>query len=84
MSPYELMARGGNQDWSVYNEEPGILWLRKFVQRYRKCVWFNPIEEDRWQWTYGSQTIGMVREVFPMFPLSLDGLDRGIQKLLVR
>lgn len=84
MSPYELMARGGNQDWDVYNMEPGIIWLRKFVDRYKKCIWLNPIKADRWDWTYGSKTINIIREVFPMFELTLDGLDAGIKKLLVR
>ena len=84
MSPYELLAVGGNQDWYAYNEEPGIAWLHKFRQRYKKCIWLNPIKEGRWDWTYGSRTINMIREVFPMFELTLDGLDKGIQKLLVR
>ncbi len=84
MSPYELLAVGGNQDWYAYNEEPGVAWLHKFKQRYKKCIWLNPIKEGRWDWTYGSRTINMIREVFPMFELTLDGLDKGIQKLLVR
>lgn len=84
MSPYELMAVGGNQDWYVYNEEPGIAWLYKFRHKYKKCIWLNPLKEGRWDWTYGSRTINMVKEVFPMFELTLDGLDKGIQKLLVR
>lgn len=84
MSPYELMAAGGNQDWYVYNEEPGIVWLQKFRQRYKRCIWLNPIKEERWDWTYGAKTINMVREVLPMFELTLDGLDKGIQKLLAR
>lgn len=84
MSPYELLAVGGNSDWYSYNAEPGIQWLNKFKQKYKKCIWLNPIREGHWDWTYGSKTINMVREVFPMFELTLDGLDRGIQKLLVR
>ena len=84
MSPYELMARGGNQDWFVFNEEPGIQWLEKFSQRYKKCIWLNPIQEKNWDWAYGSRTIRAVRDVFPMFELTLDGLDKGIQRLLVR
>ena len=84
MSPYELMARGGNQDWFVYNEEPGIQWLEKFSNRYKKCIWLNPIKEKNWEWTYGARTIRAVRDIFPMFELTLDGLDKGIQRLLVR
>lgn len=84
MSPYELLAAGGNQDWYCYNEEPGIVWLQKFNQRYKKCIWLNPIKEDRWEWTYGSRTIADIRKVFPMFKLTVDGLDAGIKRLLVR
>lgn len=84
MSPYELTARGGNQDWYAYNEEPGIVWLQRFVQRYKKCIWLNPIKEEQWPWAFGRQTIAMVGEVFPMFELTLTGLDKGIQRLLVR
>lgn len=84
MSPYELLSAGGNQDWYCYNEEPGIVWLQKFRRRYKKCIWLNPIKEDRWQWAYGSRTIQDIRKVFPMFELTLDGLDAGIQRLLVR
>ncbi len=84
MSPYELVLRGGNQDWGMYNEEPGLHWLEKFRQRYKKCIWLNPMKEERWKWARGAKTIAMVGDVFPMFELTLDGLDKGIQKLLVR
>lgn len=82
MSSYELTSRGGNIDWYAYNEEPGIIWLEKFRRRYKKCIWLNPIKENRWDFTWGSRTISMVRKVFPMYELTLDGLDSGIKKLL--
>ena len=84
MSPYELMSRGGNQDWDAFNSEPGILWLKKFTQKYKKYIWLNPIKAKDWKWAYGNQTIKLVGEIFPMFELTLDGLDKGIKKLLVR
>ncbi len=84
MSPYELLAAGGNQDWYSYNEEAGIIWLRKFLQHYKKCIWLNPMKKERWEWAYGRKTISMVREVFPMFELTVDGLDKGIRSLLMR
>lgn len=84
MSPYELFSIGGNQDWFSYNAEPGIEWLRKFERHYDKTIWLNPIPEDHWEWVRGRRTISGVRDVFPMFPLTLDGLDSGIQRLLVR
>lgn len=84
MSPYELYAPGGNNSWYDYNAEPGIDWLKKFTLRYKKCIWLNPIKEAHWSYAYGSRTIKGVGEVFPMFELTLDGLDKGIQRLLVR
>ena len=82
MSSYELMARGGNLNWYTWNERPGIDWLLEFTRRYRKVIWLNPIKEERWNRAWGARTIGMIREVFPMFELTLNGLDKGIHQLL--
>ena len=82
MSSYELTARGGNINWYAWNNEPGIDWLKKFNRFYRKVIWLNPIKESRWTHAWGARTIQMVREIFPMFELTLNGLDKGIHKLL--
>ena len=84
MSPYELMARGGCNDWYTYNQEPGAVWLEKFTHHFKKCIWLNPIREERWRFAWGSRTIQEVGKLIPMFELTLDGLDKGIQRLLVR
>ncbi|MBR6473721.1 MAG: VWA domain-containing protein [Firmicutes bacterium] len=82
MSSYELLSRGGNINWYAWNQEPGIDWLRKFKRFYNKVIWLNPIKESRWHNAWGARTISMVREVFPMYELTLNGLDKGIHKLL--
>ncbi|MDD6043785.1 MAG: VWA domain-containing protein [Eubacteriaceae bacterium] len=82
MSPYELLSRGGNINWYNYNEEPGIYWLQRIRKQYEKSIWLNPIKEERWEYAYGHRTIGEIRNIFPMFELTLDGLDQGIKKLL--
>ena len=84
MSSYELMARGGNINWYAWNNEPGIDWLKKFKRFYDKVIWLNPIKESYWTHAWGARTISMVREVFPMYELTLNGLDKGISKLLNR
>jgi len=84
MAPSELQYAGGNNMYGMYNEEPGINWLKKVKRHYPHTIWLNPIAEDRWDHTYGSFTIRMVRDVFPMYPLSLDGLERGVKKLMNR
>ena len=82
MSSYELTARGGNINWYAWNNEPGLDWLKKFNRFYHKVIWLNPIKESRWTHAWGARTIQMVREIFPMFELTLNGLDKGIHKLL--
>lgn len=84
MAPSELFRRGGNSYIGLWNEEPGMVWLNKFKRRYKKLIWLNPIEKESWPWAYGAQTIEAVGGVFPMFELTLGGLDAGIKKLLVK
>ncbi|WP_312648824.1 vWA domain-containing protein [Aminipila sp.] len=84
MAPSELLRAGGNSVIGLYNEEPGMDWLKKFKRRYKKQIWLNPIPKEDWDYVYGSYTIEMVKEVFPMFELTIDGLDAGIKRLLVR
>jgi uncharacterized protein with von Willebrand factor type A (vWA) domain len=47
-------------------------------------VWLNTIPEADWGRAYGSVTIRKVREVFPMFELTVDGLTAATRKLMVR
>jgi len=84
MAPSELMRPGGNSEIGLYNEESGIEWLSKFQKRYKKSIWFNPIKERDWDYMYGSHTIFKIQDVFPMFELTIDGLEQGIKKLLVK
>ena len=84
MAPSELYRKGGNSIIGLWNEELGIEWLKKFEKRYKKKIWLNPIARDSWEWAYGSTTIQAIGEVFPMFELTLDGLEAGIKKLLVK
>ena len=84
MAPFELFRRGGNNVIGLFNEEPGIDWLNKFKRRYKKQIWLNPIESRYWENLYGRETLHEIGEIFPMFELTLDGLERGIKKLLVK
>jgi len=84
MAPSELFRVGGNSFIGLWNDELGIDWLKKFKKRYKKTIWLNPLAKDTWDWIYGHKTVGAVREVFDMFELTLDGLEAGIKKLLVK
>jgi uncharacterized protein with von Willebrand factor type A (vWA) domain len=78
MSPYELVQPGGSVEY--INDEPGIAWLKRLFDTYRHTIWLNPEPERGWAYTRSTQ---MVLEVLGprMFPLTLDGLQRGIAAL---
>ena len=69
---------GGADHW---NDEAGGFWLDRIVTAYPKSVWLNPGPERHWQ---GTESIGMIRETMAgrMFPLTLDGLDHAMRRLI--
>ncbi len=84
MSPYELTSK---QYYSLETGEEGrssgLDWLRAFDEKYQNVVWLNPSERPNWgrNWTY---TYDIIDELFPMFPLTVDGLEESMKKLLAR
>lgn len=77
MSPFELTAVGGSVDWYHHNADPGVLWLKRIESHFKKSVWLNP--ESRINWDIHSNYI--IRQVFSMFHLSIDGLEEAIDYL---
>lgn len=78
MSPYELVQAGGSVEYS--NEEPGIAWLKRLVDTYRHSIWLNPEPERAWAYTRSTQIV--LGALGPrMYPLTLEGLNRGIAQL---
>jgi uncharacterized protein with von Willebrand factor type A (vWA) domain len=84
MAPSELLMKGGIIYWDLYNDEPGIVWLKRIARKFPHNVWLNPSSEKYWEYSYGAKTLKMVREIFPMYELTLDGLDQAIKRLMVR
>ena len=78
MSPYEIAKEGGSVE--RWNDEPGEAWMRRLLGTYPKAVWLNPVPEKYWG---GTTSIGMIRRVMEdrMYPLTLDGIDRGMRAL---
>ncbi len=78
MSPYELVEVGGSVEYS--NDEPGIVWLKRLVDHFRRTIWWNPEPPRAWEYTRSTQLVLQV--LGPrMFPLTLDGVARGIDAL---
>ncbi|NLM20233.1 MAG: VWA domain-containing protein [Peptococcaceae bacterium] len=84
MAPSELLMVDGNIFWDMSNDEPGITWLKRLASKFPYNAWLNPIPQAQWAWAYGRQTINIIREIFPMYELTLEGLDQAIKKLMVR
>lgn len=79
MAPYELMASDGSIYFDERSGRPSIERLRFLSETFPKCVWLNPVPEYMWGYT---GTINKIREIFPMYELSLDGLEQAVQKLM--
>ncbi len=79
MSPYELDQPGGSVEH--WNDESGTTWMRRLLAAYPKAVWLNPVPERYWD---GTLSIAMIRELMAgrMFPLTLDGIDRAMRRLV--
>lgn len=78
MSPYEILQPGGSVEYS--NEEAGAEWLQRFTHAYPKFIWLNPEPEGLWQYR---QSISIIRQFMNdrMFPVTIEGLERGMRLL---
>ncbi len=77
MAPYELTHVGGVSDYYQTNSRTGIGWLRQIRQRVTNSVWINPVMRAHWD----APSIQLIRHVFPMFELSIDGLTAAADVL---
>lgn len=82
MALSELTKPNGELMLEHKNEESGMQWLQKFKRSYDSVIWLNPIPKIVWDRVFGGETLMMISEVFPMYELSLNGLNDGIRKLL--
>ncbi|MFZ5648553.1 MAG: vWA domain-containing protein [Bacillota bacterium] len=85
MAPSELLMVGGALDWGVDNNEPGEKWLKRLADHFSHSVWLNPIPQNMWppagERSY--DTISIIRGIFPMFELTVEGMERAVSRLKV-
>jgi uncharacterized protein with von Willebrand factor type A (vWA) domain len=79
MHPAELLEVGGSMYFYTRSQTPGIEWMRRLAEHFRRAAWLNPEPETQW----GMTTVRVLRSMYPMFPLTLEGLE-GAVKYLVR
>jgi uncharacterized protein len=78
MSPYEILHVGGAVDY--YNDEAGAEWLQRFTRTFPNHIWLNPEPENIWEYR---QSISIIRQQMHnrMYPLTIEGLERGMRTL---
>jgi uncharacterized protein with von Willebrand factor type A (vWA) domain len=79
MAPYELMIPNGTLERMRTSRVKGIERLRALARAFPKRVWLNPLAETSW---CHYDTVDRVGLLFPMFPLTLAGLERAVRELL--
>jgi uncharacterized protein len=79
MAPYELMTADGSIHIEERSGRSSLEQLRFLSETFPHSVWLNPVPERMWRYT---QTISMIRRIFPMFELSLDGLEGAVARLM--
>jgi uncharacterized protein with von Willebrand factor type A (vWA) domain len=80
MAPYELFSPRGSIRFP--NLEPGAEWLRRFVDRYDKLIWLNPLPQEEWGLGYMGESIRYIAELIKMFPLTVQGLEAGLKYIM--
>lgn len=78
MHPAELLEVGGSLYYYQHNKTAGIHWLRRLTEHFRKSAWLNPEPRRYWPRT----TIEVIAGLFPMYELSLDGLEEAVRYLV--
>ena len=79
MAPYELMATDGSIHIEERSGKPSCEQLRFIGKTFPYALWLNPKLVGYWPYT---QTIGIIRDIFPMFELTLDGLEQAVSHMM--
>ncbi|MEE0772364.1 MAG: VWA domain-containing protein [Anaerovoracaceae bacterium] len=82
MASWELRYYNGSRRSRVSDNVSPVAWLSRLADNYQQAVWLNPIPQSQWDSARGKTTIEMIRSVVSMYPLSVEGLEKGIRKLL--
>lgn len=79
MAPYELMVDDGSIHIEERSGRPSIECLKFLTETFPRSVWLNPSPTNIWDYT---STISTIQRIFPMFELTLDGLEKAITHLM--
>jgi uncharacterized protein with von Willebrand factor type A (vWA) domain len=78
MHPAELL--GGGDWWATRDQTDsmaGIGWMQLLAGHFERSAWLNPDPPNYWKGGTAEELAG----IFPMFPLTLDGLGDAVRQL---
>ncbi len=81
MAPEELFQVKSIVPFEDRQKMPSIDRLKQLAAAFRHAVWLNPAPDYLWD---SRISIRGIRQVFPMFPLNLTGLERAVAHLTAR
>ncbi len=81
MAPSELSWASGGLYFEQKESQSSAERLKFLAKTFRHAVWLNPQAEPSWGYTW---TIGEIGKIFPMFELTLDGLEKAVGHLMKR
>jgi uncharacterized protein len=84
MAPYELEHPRGCIAYNEPQSRPAEEWLRFLASVFRHRAWLNPMVQFAPDYARGSYTQRRIHDIIPMFPLSLDGLERAVAHIMSR
>ena len=79
MAPYELMSTDGSIHLEERSGATSIECLKFLAQTFPHAVWLNPVPASMWDYT---RTIGLIHAIFPMYELTIDGLEQAVSHLM--
>ncbi len=79
MAPYELLGNDGYIYVGERSGRPSYERLKFIADTFTRAIWINPVLEKDWSYT---RTINQIREIFPMFELTLDGLEKAVTHMM--
>jgi hypothetical protein len=79
MHPSELTSSRGNINPRYETETSGLVWLDRLERHFERSVWLNPDDVQQWAMSGTCRTIS---SLFPMFPLTVDGIEQGVKALV--
>ncbi len=81
MSPYEITAPGGSVEH--WNEEAGIVWMQRLLEKFPHVAWLNPEPEAYWSRV---QSVKITHQLMQkrMYGLTVDGIGKAIDGLKKR